>query len=461
MIPAMTPDLATQRVRRRYAWQLVRYGIPLARWRADLHAAADGAAPGVLRVRALLRAAEEGTRRYPQAFAAAGVQWRDLATRADLAHFPLLAREELQRRYADLLHRDLGGRVAAEGWLGTSSGSTGEPVRFFMDGTSVHFYPLFARFVWERLERGPLPRPGSTGIVLLCTLPRSALFGAWLPLFRGTRFRKVHLAEPDAGRTLERLAPAIVSGDPDSLAGLASAIENGTTRVRPRLVLSSAFALEPALRARIAAATGAAVVDVWSMAETGPLAWRCGLDPEERFHVLDAAAVVESVEGELVVTNLRNLLFPLVRYRTGDLGEVESGGAGRGTEPCACGVRGPRIACFGGRIAARFTAPDGRRVDPAQLHPLLSRLGVRQFRLEQVAPDDVRLSWFGDAPALADEHLAALRRALGVLLGVPARLEIARSALPLTAPGEKPLPFRSALPTHLGARAHHPAATRR
>lgn len=442
MIPAMTPDLAPQRVRRRYAWQLVRYGIPLARWRAELHAAADGAEPGVLRLRALLRAAEEGTRRHPEAFAAAGVHWRDLAVRADLAHFPLLSRAEVQRRYADLLHRDLGGRVAAEGWLGTSSGSTGEPVRFFMDGTSVHFYPLFARFVWERLRLGALPRPGSTGIVLLCTLPRSALFGAWMPLFRGTRFRKVHLAEPDALGTLERLATPIVTGDPDSLAGLAAAIESGAARVRPRLVLSSAFALEPALRARIAAATGAAVVDVWSMAETGPLAWRCGMDAEDRFHVLDAAAAVESVDGELVVTNLRNRLFPLVRYRTGDLGEIEHVGG----PACVCGVRGPRIARFGGRIAARFTAAGGRRVDPAQLHPLLARLGVRQFRLEQLGPAETRLLWFGEAPALDEAPIAALRRALDVLLGAPARLELARSAAPLTAPGEKPLPFRSACP---------------
>ncbi len=61
---------------------------------------------------------------------------------------------------------------------------------------------------------------------------------------------------------------------------------------------------------------------------------------------------------------------PLVRYRTGDLASVEEPGS-----PCACGFRGRSLSRFEGRLAARLLDVSGRRVDPSQLQPLISKLG--------------------------------------------------------------------------------------
>lgn len=74
------------------------------------------------------------------------------------------------------------------------------------------------------------------------------------------------------------------------------------------------------------AATGAAVVGYNSLAETGPIAWRSPAD-WQRLHLLEGAVEPEQDRGELLVTNLRNRLFPLVRYRTGDLATVEEPGS--------------------------------------------------------------------------------------------------------------------------------------
>lgn len=424
-------------MRKRYARQIARYGLPMRRWLRTLHRAADGERDDA-DLRALLRAAQEGTRFYPEAFAAAGVQWRDLQAPEDLAAFPLLSRRVLQERYYEIFHRDVDADAIDEGWLGRSSGSTGEPVRFFMDAVSIHFFTTFIRFLWERLRLGPLPRPGCTGIVLLCTLPRSSVYGTWMPLFRATRFRKLHFAEPDAERTLSRLAPSVVTGDPDSLARFADALEEGATTARPRLILSSAFALPAGTAARLESATGAAVIDYYSMAETGPIGWRCPAD-RARFHVVSGAVEVESAGGELLVTNLRNHLFPLIRYRTGDLARVEEDPA-----PCACGVHGRRIAAFAGRTSERFVARDGRRVDPSRLQPLISALAVRQFRLEQRAPDAIVLRWWGEE--MPDERaLRSLERGAASLLGGPVGLESVRCVDPLFRPGEKPIVYATCL----------------
>lgn len=422
-------------VRRRYAWQLLRYRPPLKRWIAAMHASANGESSESAiteRLSAMLRSAEEGTRAHAAAFAAAGVQWSDLRKRADLGAFPALTRADLQARYWDLFHERVRERDVHEGWLGRTSGSTGEPVRFFMDGESIHFFTAFLRFLWERHALGALPRAFSTGIVLLCTLPRSSIYRVRLPLLRGTLFRKMHWSEPDAAGELERLAPAIVTGDPDSLARLADAVEAGA-RIRPKLIASSAFALLPELAERLRTATGASVVDYFSLAETGPIAWRCRAGV---FHVLEPAVIAETTrDGELLVTNLRNPLFPLIRYVTGDLASVED--AGR----CACGTHGRVLARFEGRLSARFVASDGQRVDPSQLHPLLSALPVRQFQLVQRA-DEVRLRYFAESPLDADT-LARLTPALTRLLRGTTRLATERAATPLFRPGEKPLVYRT------------------
>lgn len=432
-------------MRRRYLWQLVRYRSGVKRWIQALHASSSSAAAPqaqaeldlVARLSAMLRAAEEGTRHYAASFAAAGVQWRDLAARRDLEAFPVLTRAALQREYHDLFHARVRAHHVHEGWLGRTSGSTGEPVRFFMDGGSIHFFTAFLRFLWERHALGPLPRAFSTGIVLLCTLPRSSIYRVRLPLLRGTVFRKLHWAEPDAAGELERMAPAIVTGDPDSLARLADAVESGA-RVRPKLIASSAFGMADALAARLREATGAAVVDYYSLAETGPIAWKCR---DGRRHVLEPAAIAETdrATGEMLVTNLRNALFPLLRYATGDLARVEDAGA------CACGVSGRVLTGFEGRVASRFVARDGRAVDPSQLHPLLSALPVRQFQLVQHAAG-IRLRYHAESP-LPDAALTTLRPAVDRLLSAPTPLVPEHLASPLFRPGEKPIVYlREAAP---------------
>ncbi|MCC6809114.1 MAG: hypothetical protein IT381_16925 [Deltaproteobacteria bacterium] len=415
-------------MRKRYAWQLVRYGGATRRFTRAL----AGAAPPLAELQATLRAAEHDTVYYPGAFAAAGVQAADLTRVGELAYFPLLSRATVQARYCDLFSKRVRRDDVDEGWLGVTSGSTGEPVRFFMDAASIHFFVGFIRYLWRLHACGPLPLPWQTGIVLLCTLPRSSIYETRLPLLRGARFRKLHWAEPRAARTLEALAPRVITGDPASLARLNDAIASGACAVRPRLILSSAFALPAALADDLRVRTGAVVVDYYSLAETGPIAHRC---TRGNFHVLSAAAIVEAVAGEVVVTNLRNRLFPLVRYRTGDLGALGAGA-------CACGLAGATIDAFHGRRAERFSDRRGARVDPSQLQPLLSKLPVQQFRLEQRRRGEAALLVHGASGAL---DTAALAFALSRLLDEATAIAVEEQPQAIVRPGEKPIVYRSLL----------------
>ena len=165
------------------------------------------------------------------------------------------------------------------------------------------------------------------------------------------------------------------------------------------------------LRERLAARLDVPVLNYYSCAETGPIAWECLAAPG-RFHALLPDVFVESVAGELVITRLRASVLPLLRYRTGDAGEVES-------DSCRCGYRGFSILGLTGRSACSFTTPDGRAVDAWRLAWVFQHHPLDGFRLTQEAAEAFRLETTGDPPGGAARLVERLRETLGAL-GWPA-----------------------------------------
>jgi len=114
---------------------------------------------------------------------------------------------------------------------------------------------------------------------------------------------------------------------------------------RARGFFSSATRVEPDLRRRFEGRFKRPLVNLYSAAETGPMAYECPKSPG-RFHVLERDFRLESCDfgrgSELLVTRLAPGLYPWVRYRIGDLGRVLQCS-------CTCGVRGAVLEGFDGR----------------------------------------------------------------------------------------------------------------
>ena len=109
-------------------------------------------------------------------------------------------------------------------------------------------------------------------------------------------------------------------------------IANGP--VRAILVAGEPGGSIPSVRARISELWGARVFDHWGMTEIGPLATECEDDPNY-LTINESACIAEVIDpeterpstsgyGELVITNLGRIGSPVIRYRTGDLVQVES-----------------------------------------------------------------------------------------------------------------------------------------
>ncbi|HEV3145712.1 MAG TPA: AMP-binding protein [Gemmataceae bacterium] len=142
----------------------------------------------------------------------------------------------------------------------------------------------------------------------------------------------------------------------------------------------------PETRRRIEAAWGARVIDHSGMTEIGPMAVECWQAPGG-LHVLESDYLVEVIDpaigkevpagqiGELVVTNLNRTGSPLLRYRTGDLAQLDF-------QPCVCGSIFARLQ---GGILGRVDDMihlRGNNVYPAAIENLLRKFPeVAEYRL--------------------------------------------------------------------------------
>jgi phenylacetate-CoA ligase len=174
----------------------------------------------------------------------------------------------------------------------------------------------------------------------------------------------------------------------------------------------------PATRARIETTYGARCHDHTGMTELGATGFSCRY--QSGVHLIESEFIAETIDpatlrpvapgerGELVMTNLGRAGSPLIRYRTGDLVELE-------TEPCPCGRTFVRLR---GGILGRaddMVTVRGVNIFPSAIEGVLrAHPEVAEYRIElrrNREMDDMRII-VERAPALSVEDGEALARRL-------------------------------------------------
>ena len=193
-------------------------------------------------------------------------------------------------------------------------------------------------------------------------------------------FAKVNLhrddwrAEGDCRAFLEDCDPEIYTGDPFAFVELAQL----NIRAKPKALLSSATTLLPAVRDHLQSHFECPVIDIYSMNETGPIAFAC----QNRHQIFPHRVFVEIIDeqghvvpdgqlGEVVVTGGVNPWMPLLRYRTGDQAAIEY-------------VDGqPMLANFSGRTPVHYYCMDGTIIRSIDVVVALFKVPLPVFRLHQ------------------------------------------------------------------------------
>ncbi len=143
----------------------------------------------------------------------------------------------------------------------------------------------------------------------------------------------------------------------------------------------------PATKARIEAAWGAKCFDHAGASEVGAHSFECEAQPAGT-HVIESEFIVEVLEpengsalpegetGELVITNLGRVGFPVIRYRTGDLVCLNS-------TPCICERT---FARFEGGVLGRYddmVIVRGVNIFPSAIENIVRQFdNVDEFRIE-------------------------------------------------------------------------------
>jgi phenylacetate-CoA ligase len=274
--------------------------------------------------------------------------------------------------------------------LHQTSGTTGKaPIRVLDTEAS---WDWWAR-CWGHVYRGAGVRPGDRVFFAFSFGP---FIGFWAA-YEGAR-KVGAMSMPGGGMQTDQRLQSMLDNDATALCCTPTyalrlaeeaerlGIDLANSNIRATVHAGEPGASVPSVRARIEAAFGAQCHDHTGMTELGASGFSCQeragvhlIESEFVFEVIDPQTfepVPPGSQGELVATNLGRAGMPLIRYRTGDLVQVDE-------SLCACGrtfARLPRGIL--GRADDMFVVR-GVNVFPSAIEGVLREFPeISEFRIE-------------------------------------------------------------------------------
>jgi phenylacetate-coenzyme A ligase PaaK-like adenylate-forming protein len=224
------------------------------------------------------------------------------------------------------------------------------------------------------------------------------------------------------GLPLPAIVQALNDADGDSLAtypsmlsALVGEAQAGRLRIRPSRILTMAEPLFDETREAGERTWEAPVANMWGTSEAGIVGIGCFAEPG--MHLADDQVIVEPVDEhgapvapgvpshKVLITNLANMLQPLIRYEVTDQVVTLD-------EPCSCGSAHRRVADIQGRLDDEFVYGDGVVVHPHVFRSVFVREpALTEYQVNQTA-DGAEILLCHDRPldteGLAQHVVAAL-----------------------------------------------------
>jgi len=272
--------------------------------------------------------------------------------------------------------------------INPTSGTTGHPIPAPNHPADVGCYDPLIQYALRMNGLRESCAGNKVAAIQVCAQQRTITYHTVHSYLDGAGFAKINLEASNwrrgqsPGIYIKDMQPLFLSGDPYSFLEYI----NAGIEYRPNAVLSTALTLESAVRDRLEGYFRCPVVDMYSLNETGPIAYSCPHDPG-KFHILPHDIFVEVVseqgeplpEGEsgmIAVTGGRNPYLPLLRYITGDSASMKYG-------RCTCGETSPSLVNLQGRKMVLFRRRDGSSVNSIDISGIVRSYPVYFFRFIQ------------------------------------------------------------------------------
>ena len=318
-----------------------------------------------------------------------------------------------------------------------TGGSTGEPLRTRHDARVPSLAFSWRMYSWWGVEPSDnLARIGRWRFDRWATLRNGLEWWPTSQLYLDASVISPATVGPFAER-FQRVKPRLFEGYVGAMLEFADFVEaNSISLPAPVAVATTAAPLTESARARLEAVFGAPVYDEYRGSEVGWMAGECSA--REGLHIFADWRRIDIVDeeghrlpageiGDIVITDLGNRVFPLIRYRLGDKGILLD-------EPCSCGRSLPLMASPQGRTTDLIRLPSGAVL----AHRLMGMFSgapdaVRLFQIHQQSDYSITvrvvLGSAGDARAAVGRAVEALRER--IQHEVPVVVEVV-DALPYT-----------------------------
>lgn len=308
---------------------------------------------------AIVRHAYETVPYYQKRFNDIGLKPENIKKPEDWYNVPILTRQDLTSNFHDLISKQTKQKDLL---TSTTGGSSGKPVKVYHDRR----YPQEV-LGWRMLSWWGL-QPGTDSSY------------AWR-LVRTTRFKKMlnylmwwptkrlwldasSISVPDMVKFIgdfNRIKPELLQGYAGAIHSLATFIDRNSISVNPpKAVWVTSSPVSSVQRTLIEKTFNAPLYDQYGCGEIFWLAAQC----KERngLHIFADARHIEFLDeigtpcspgkiGKIVITDLENFAFPLIRYENGDIGRQLD-------IQCPCGVTLPLMDSVKGRITDMVRLPD-------------------------------------------------------------------------------------------------------
>jgi len=339
------------------------------------------------RLQALLRHAYENVAYYHRVFNQLGLRPGDIKSTGDLQQLPILTKDTIRNNLDDLVARNYPRQKV---YPGATGGSTGEPLRFFVDRRSGAWNVAAAYREWGWAGYNVGDR-----MAYLWGSPQDLSYQAKFKFKIFDFIRRIilldafNMTERDLEeyvQVLRKFKPKVINAYTSAVYLMARYMEQkGISDVRPKAILLTTEMLFAYQRETIERAFGCPVFDYYGSREVTLQAGEC---PEHSgYHLAVENGLVEFVRdgkdvapgelGKIVITDLCNYAMPFIRYETGDLGVLSD-------EMCPCGRGLPLMKSIEGRTTDILRRDDGGYVSSPGLTVVIKDFrNIKQIQIIQ------------------------------------------------------------------------------
>jgi len=251
----------------------------------------------------------------------------------ELKNYPILTKDILRKELNNLKSDDLDKR---KWFFNTSGGSTGEPVRFIQDMEFRYIQRKIAyeQKSWTGYEFGEfmIKLWGNEKEILSDKKNYKAMILDWL---KNVKFLNSYRLTP---QLIEKYLEFIKDNPPKLLLSYIQSIyqiakyikDNNLKAPNIPAIMTTAGTLYPNHKKLIEEIFNARVFNRYGSREVGNIACSKG---KEKLYVTkyvwvevltEDGKIKENGKGELLITSLSNYAMPLIRYKIGDMGEIET-----------------------------------------------------------------------------------------------------------------------------------------